>query len=251
MNDYLDVMVSQGVALVTLDDPGRRNALNARMVDQLCEAFDEFEQSDGVRAVVLTGRGKAFCAGADLTHLGSSQRDGLLQIYRGFLRLAESDLVTIAAINGAAVGAGMNVALACDIRLAAASARFDCRFLALGLHPGGGHTWMLQRAVGPQVAAAMVLAGQVLDGHDAERVGLAWKCVSDEDLIDVARTMALSAASNPGELARRAKRSLRQMGFVESHDKAVEIELIEQLWSMDQPAFAERLAAMKARISDK
>ena len=89
-----------------------------------------------------SGEPPAFCAGADLSHLGSSQREGLLNIYEGFLRFGRCPLPTIAAVNGAAVGAGMNLALVCDDRIAAERARFDTRFLQLGLHPGGGHTWM-------------------------------------------------------------------------------------------------------------
>src|SRR5690606_30490026 len=110
--------------------------------------------------------------------------------YEGFLRVARCPLPTIAAVNGPAVGAGMNLALACDVRLAGQSARFDTRFLQLGVHPGGGHTWMMRNAVGPQAAAAMVLFGEVLDGAEAERCGLAWRCVADDELVDTAFTMA-------------------------------------------------------------
>src|SRR5205823_197881 len=109
---------------------------------------------------------------------------GLRSVYEGFLRVARSPLPTVAAVNGAAVGAGMNLALCCDVRIAGRSARFDTRFLKLGLHPGGGHTWMLQRAIGPQGAAAMVLFGDVLNGEAAEKCGLVWRCVDDDALLD-------------------------------------------------------------------
>src|ERR671920_1584162 len=99
------------------------------------------------------GAPPAFCAGADLGNLAEATGDGLGRIYEGFLRIARSPLPTLAAVNGAAVGAGMNLALVCDVRLAARRAPFDTRFIDLGLHPGGGHTWMLRNAVGPQVAA--------------------------------------------------------------------------------------------------
>src|SRR5690606_10735426 len=137
-------------------------------------------ESDGTtRAVVLTGSGSAFCAGADLTQLGEAREEGLLRIYEGFLRVARSPLPTVAAVNGPAVGAGMNLALACDLRVAGTSARFDTRFVDLGIHPGGGHTWMLRRLVGPQTAAAMLLFGERLDGPAAEAAGLVWRCVPD------------------------------------------------------------------------
>ncbi|HEX8581868.1 MAG TPA: enoyl-CoA hydratase-related protein, partial [Acidimicrobiales bacterium] len=136
-----------GVAVVVLDDPGRRNALTQAMVDGIVTAFDRLEVDGGIGAVIVTGAPPAFCAGADLGDLAGGTRQGLLAIYEGFLRVARSPLATVAAVNGAAVGAGMNLALACDVRLAGRSARFDTRFLDLGLHPGGGHTWLLRRAV--------------------------------------------------------------------------------------------------------
>lgn len=237
------------VAVLTLDDERRRNALTLPLCEAVSAAVDEVEDDPDLGALVVTGRGPAFCAGADLSHLGEARREGLLAVYEGFLRIARSPLPTLAAVNGAAVGAGMNLALACDVRLAGRSARFDTRFLDLGIHPGGGHTWMFRRAAGLQTTMAAVLFGQVLDGAEAERVGLAWRCVDDDALLDEAVAMAGRAASMPPELSRAAKRTILDMGTVEDHPAAVERELIDQLWSMDQPAFAERLAALQGRIS--
>jgi glycerophosphoryl diester phosphodiesterase len=135
------------------------------------------------------------------------------------------------------------------VRLAGRSARFDTRFLQLGIHPGGGHTWMLQRAVGPQGTAAMVLFGEMLDGEAAVAHGLAWRCVPDESLVDEAVTLARRAAAVPRELLRRTKETLRDVAALSEHGEAVERELVTQLWSMDQPAFAERLAALQKRIN--
>jgi enoyl-CoA hydratase len=242
---------AEGVAVLTLDEPERRNALNLDLVHEIVSAFDMLEVDETAGAVVITGAPPAFCAGADLGNLGSAQEEGLRAIYEGFLRVGRSSLPTIAAVNGAAVGAGMNLALVCDVRLAARRAKFDTRFLDLGLHPGGGHTWMLQRAVGPQAAAAMVLFGQVLDGEAAERAGLAWRCVDDDALLDEALALAARAASMPRPLARRAKETLATMPTVATHDEAVDVEIAAQLWSTQQPFFAERLQALKARISGR
>lgn len=241
--------VDDGVAVITLDDPERRNALSQTLVDELVATLDALEATDEAGAVVITGAPPAFCAGADLSELGASREDGLRRIYKGFLRVAQLTLPTIAAVNGPAVGAGMNLALACDLRLAGQSARFDTRFLQLGIHPGGGHTWMLRRAVGEQSAAAMVLFGEVLDGERAAACGLAWRCVADDALLDEARTLAQRAAAVPRELARRTKETLHEVAGIADHRAAVERELRAQLWSMEQPEFAKRLAELQQRIS--
>ena len=241
--------LTDGVAVVTLSAPERRNAFDLEMCRETAALFDALEADDAVHAVVITGEGSAFCAGADLSHLGESQREGLLAIYEGFLRVAACPLPTIAAVNGPAVGAGMNLALAADVRLAGASARFDTRFLQLGIHPGGGHTWMLRRLAGPQVAAAMVLFGEVLNGQEAVECGLAWRCVPDDELLDVALEMAGRAAAAPGELVRRTKATIAAVANIDDHPSAVERELVDQAWSVSQPEFQERLAAMRSRIS--
>jgi enoyl-CoA hydratase len=239
------------VALVTLDAPDRRNALSLGIVDEIVAAFDAIDTDPDVGAVVVTGAPPAFCAGADLSHLGSSQRQGLSRIYEGFLRVARSPLPTVAAVNGVAVGAGVNLALVCDVILAGESARFDTRFIDLGLHPGGGHTWMLQRRIGSQAAAALVLFGRVLDGRQAERAGLAWSCVPDDELLPLAMEMASAAAHAPRDLVVRIKETMRDVTQVTDHAAAVERELDPQVWSINQPAFQERLAALRQRISTR
>jgi len=253
MTDHIriDVDTERKVATLTLDEPDRRNSLTMPMVHEIVAAVDELEGRDDVGALVVTGAGSAFCAGADLSHLGTSREDGLRDIYEGFLRIGRSSLPTVAAVNGAAVGAGMNLALCCDVRIAARRARFDTRFLQLGLHPGGGHTWMLQRIVGPQTARAMVLFGEVLDGTAAERAGLVRSCVDDDQLLESALRLAAGAASAPPELARRAKQTLATVAGLDDHPAAVDVELEAQVWSLDQPEFKERLAALQSQITSK
>ena len=247
-DELVAVGVEDGVAVLTLNEPERRNALTFASVDAIASAVDGLEARDDVGALVVTGAGSAFCAGADLGHLGTSRDPGLRDIYEGFLRIGRSSLPTVAAVNGAAVGAGMNLALCCDLRVAARRARFDTRFLQLGLHPGGGHTWMLQRIVGPQAAAATLLFGEVLDGRAAEQAGLAWRGVEDGELVATALAMARRCAEGPHELARRMKATLRRQAGISTSAEAVDVELEAQLWSLDQPDFAERLAALQRRI---
>ena len=145
----------------------------------------------------------------------------------------------------------MNLALSCDIRIAAESAFFDTGFLKLNLHPGGGHTWLLMREIGLQGTEAMAIFGETLDGRAAERKGLAWKCVPDDQLLDAARKMAGYAASKPRDLVRHVDKTINEMISTENHHEAVETEFERQMWSVHQPEFKDAIDAMKARISKK
>ena len=234
------------VAVLTVHDPDRRNALNLALAAELAEAVRACEADEQVGAIVVTGTPPAFCAGADLTALGEAREQGMRDIYAGFLAVASCSLPTVAAVNGAAVGAGLNLALACDVRLATESARFDARFLQLGIHPGGGMTWMLQRIVGPQRAAAMTLFSQVYDAKAALAAGLVLDVV--DDVVERAVQVASQAAQAPRELVVATKRTMRATAAAAAHADAVELEIGPQLASMDSPAFAERLAALRRRI---
>lgn len=251
MSEAVLAEVADRVATVTLNDPEKRNAISLELVDGITAAFDRLEADEDVGAIVVTGAPPAFCAGADLSHLGTSKEEGLRRIYEGFLRLSRCPLPTLAAVNGAAVGAGLNMALSCDVRLAAESARFDTRFLALGLHPGGGYTWMLRRIAGVQATMATALFGDILDGREAERVGLVWRCLPDDELLGAAHEMAARAAAAPRELARRVKATVADMATIDDHAAAVERELVDQLWSLDQPEFGRRLGALQERIRSR
>lgn len=249
------------VAVLTLDDPDRRNALSQTLVDDIVATLDRLEADESVGAVVVTGAPPAFCAGADLGDLATSGSDAatddaaakasLRSIYEGFLRVARCSLPTVAAVNGAAVGAGLNMAMACDVRIAAESARFDSRFAAIGLHPGGGGTWLLHQALGPHATAALSLFGARVDGPRAVEIGLAWRCVPDAELLDAAVEFARPAAEAPRALMQRIKATLRSWPGVATHDEAVEAELDPQVWSVRQPEFAERLEALRRRISSQ
>jgi enoyl-CoA hydratase len=245
--EHVRVDRRERVAVVTLVDRERRNAMTATMVAEIVETFDALEADASVGAVVITGEPPAFCSGADVAALGSlsdEQTEGgrrsIASIYEGFLRVLRSSLPTVAAVNGPAVGAGLNLALACHVRLAGESARFDTRFLRIGLHPGGGHAWMLDRAIGPQAAAAMVLFGQRLDGARAAEVGLAWACHPDNELVDRAVDLASNAASVPRELSAAAAATLREVPWQADFDAAVATEVTRQTWSLGQGWFRPR-----------
>lgn len=224
------------VAILTLDDPERRNALTAPLVAEIVAAMDELDRDPSVGAIVVTGAAPAFCSGADVHALramadGTEEPADVRDIYAGFLRVLDSPLPTIAAVNGPAVGAGCNLALACDVRIAGESAIFDARFLRIGIHPGGGHTYLLDRAVGPQVTAAMNLFGERIRGARAVAVGLAWECVADDELIERAVALAARAAEVPRELSIRTKATLRHTASLTDHETAMRFELEHQIWS--------------------
>jgi Enoyl-CoA hydratase/carnithine racemase len=241
-----------GVALLTLTNERRRNSITVDMVEQFVALMDEVEAQPAIGAVVVTGAGEAFCAGADLRHLvdvsagGDGTRQSLRAIYTMFHRLYHCNLPTVAAVNGPAVGAGLNLALACDVRIAGESALFSTRFLELGLHPGGGHTWMLREAVGAQTAKAMVLFNENLNGREAERIGLVWRCVRDEDLLPSALALAEQACRDPQEVVKAAKATLREARRISEYDAAVDYEIEKQLWSVQRDDFRQRIAAMTA-----
>lgn len=240
--------VADRVALITVNDPDRRNAVTGAMSAQLRAAVRRAEADPNVHAVVVTGAGRAFCAGADLSALGDATEHGLLRLYDGFMAVAECSLPTVAAVNGAAVGAGLNLALAADVRVAGPAAVFDARFQQLGLHPGGGASWMLHRAVGPQVARAALLFGMRFDAEAAVRHGLALQVADDP----VAAALALAAgpAAAPRDVVLATKATMRvtaSPGSIDSeqHEFAKRTELGPQAASVRSPEFASRLAAAR------
>lgn len=235
------------VAVLTVSDPARRNAMNLDIAAKLVAAVDAAVADDGVGAIVVTGEDPAFCAGADLAELAAADPDTLRTVYGGFVAVAECPLPTIAAVNGAAVGAGMNLALACDVRLAGPTAKFDSRFLQIGLHPGGGYTWMLTRAVGVQGAAALSLFGESADAAEAERIGLVHRKV--DDVLGTAVAMAAKAAAAPKELVLATKATLRAAAVLDTQAEVLEIEVARQAVSLRSPQAQELIASLRSRIS--
>lgn len=250
MSDAILIDIHDRVAILTLNDPDRRNMVTVESSAALRAAVEEIEANTVVHALIVTGAGNAFCAGADLGGLGSATESGLRALYDGFLAVSNCVLPTIAAVNGWAVGAGMNLALAADIRIAAPTAILDARFQALGLHPGGGMTWMLQRAVGTQVGRAALLFGMCFDALAAVRYGLALSVAADP--VAAARELAQAPAKAPRDVVIATKASMRATanpGLVDTYQHliAVETELTPQAASIMSPVFAERIAAARRR----
>ncbi|MFC8511831.1 enoyl-CoA hydratase-related protein [Streptomyces sp. NPDC057257] len=250
--DLVEVEHRGGIAQVVLSDPQRRNVLSGPMIDALLDAYDHAEADPGIRCVVLAAHGPAFCAGAELEVLEKSAAgdfSGIERVYRAFLRVAESALPTIAVVDGPAVGAGFNLALACDLRTASAGAVFDSRFTALRLLPGGGHVWLLERAVGRQAATAMALFGERIGADDAHRLGLVWSVsATPEDALEQARALAGRVAGVEREFVTTLVGSLRDAASVGSHDLAVTGERYTQRWSVTRPDFLSGVRNMRARV---
>ena len=242
------------VLVVTLNVPARRNVLSAGLVAAVAGAYDAAEADPAVRCVVLTGAGSAFCAGAELDTLESAAGGDFApvrEVYQGFLRVLASPLPTVAAVNGPAVGAGFNLALACDLRLAAATARFDTRFPALHLHPGGGHTWLLTRAVGPQHAMLASLFGEVWNAEQAHARGLVAAVHPADGLLDAAVALGNRLASQSPAYVRAVTATLRAAAGGATHAEVLERESAAQEWSLGEPEFLRGLEEIRARIASR
>lgn len=238
-------------ALLKLDDPKRRNILSPALCRELSAAVAEANADDRVKAIVITGAAPAFCAGAhldDLQAAAGGDTEALHAVYRSFTDVANSALPTIAAVNGAAVGAGMNLALACDLRVASEDASFDTRFLKIGLHPGGGHGWMLLRAVGWAQAARLLLLGQPVRAAEALAIGLVQRVEVPEKLVDCALDWANRAEALPRELIVATKASLR-VAAQSDHATTFAHEAEAQMHSLHQPPFAELVRRLQASIA--
>lgn len=246
--------VSGSVGVVRLARSERRNVLDETMVRDLARAFERAENAPEVTAIVLTGAGPVFCAGASLDTLLASADGGFAEVeevYEGFLRVLRSPLPTIAAVNGPAVGAGLNLALACDVRIASSTARFESRFAALRLHPGGGHTWLLEKAVGRQTATLMAMFGEVLDAEQALGHGLVASVHEPEALVDAAVEIGRRLEGLDGDYVRLVARSLREAEQTLEHRAMLEVETERQRWSTLQPDFRRGVRAIQDRISSR
>lgn len=192
-----------GVVTLTFNRPDVRNAMTGELTEAFGAAVDSLRGDPAVRAVIVTGAGKAFCAGGDLSWISPgpgadipSIRAKMRAFYPKFLVVRSLEVPTIAAMNGAAIGAGLCVAMACDIRIAAHDAKLSTAFLRLGMHPGMAATYLLTRLVGTARAAELFFTARTVDGREAERLGLVNRSVPGDALLDEARSLAHEIAAN-------------------------------------------------------
>ncbi len=249
------------VAQLTLNDPERRNAMTEPMGEAFAARMAALAADPELRAVVLTGAGRAFSAGGDLDWLerkaeaGAADpggptrrrnRDAMRTFYGLFLSIRSLPVPTIAAVNGAAVGAGLCVALACDLRIAARDARLGLNFTRLGIHPGMGATWTLPRIVGPAHAAELLLTGRLVDGEEAARIGLVNRCCAREAVLDEALALARELAE-AAPLALRGCREALERSPAASLEDQLAFEAARQAECYETEDFREGLRAVRER----
>lgn len=198
-----------GYRAITLNRPDRLNALTIEMGDALIAALAEAEADEGCRAVLLTGAGRGFCAGQDLAAVGDAPLGSLLEHYNPMIRkLRNLRMPVVCAVNGVAAGAGANLALACDVVLAAKSASFIQAFARIGLIPDCGGTWFLPRLVGAARARALAMLAEPLPAETAAEWGLIWQAVDDDRLIDAAQALTARLATQATQGLALIKRAL-------------------------------------------
>ncbi|MBA2381720.1 MAG: enoyl-CoA hydratase/isomerase family protein [Chloroflexi bacterium] len=247
----LRVEIDDDVATITLDRPDTLNALTVPLKEALLAAFRAVAADPAIRAVVLTGAGRAFCAGQDLRERLEPDvaplADEIRLRYNPLIRAMRSlDKPIVGAINGVAAGAGASMAFACDIRLAAAGASFLLAFGRVGLVPDSGATWLLPRLVGGAKAAEMALLGEPLSAADAERMGLVTRVVPAEALVDEAQQLASQLARGAPQALALTKRALEQ-GWSATFEEQLETEAEFQGRAGDTADHAEGIAAFVER----
>jgi enoyl-CoA hydratase/carnithine racemase len=224
---YNDIIfdLTDHIATITLNRPQAMNALNREMYGELEQALRESHRDREVRCVIITGEGRAFCSGDDVKQIMLGERSTTNGAAERPVRnpkspptpagaaLLECDKPVIAAVNGAAVGWGMDLSLMCDIRIASENAKFGELFIKRGLMPDLGGIWRLPQVVGLSKAAELLFTGDVIDAREAERIGLVTKVTAHDDLMAEARTLGAKIAANPPIAMRFIKEGLRKATY--------------------------------------
>ena len=225
MADYTHLRLerpSDGVAVLTLDNPDQRNAMSDQMTESWVAAVGELAADRSLRVVVVTGEGSAFCSGGNTSWIASEPdatvdelRQRMLPFYRAWLSIRRLEVPTIAAVNGPAIGAGLCLALACDIRYAARGARLGVPFVRLGMHAGMAGTYLLPNVVGSAHARDLLLTGRVVDADEALRLGLVSRVIEPEEFRAEVRSTAESVAATAPVASRLTKLALADGGHAD------------------------------------
>ncbi|SEH03572.1 enoyl-CoA hydratase [Nonomuraea solani] len=256
MSELLVDRSDDGVVQVTLNRPDLRNAMTDAMTAQWLETMSGLAKDRDVRCLIVTGAGTAFSSGGDLSWIGERNteavpqlRDRMLAFYRTWLTITELEIPTIAAVNGPAVGAGLCVALACDLVYAADDAKLLAPFTTLGLHPGMAATYLLPRRAGASLAREMLLTGRVMIGVEAADKGLVNQSFPKNDLMSEVRAIATKIAQNAPIATRLTKVALNQDH--QDLEAALRWESLAQPVTMASSDMIEGLAAHRERRMPK
>ena len=244
---------SEGVVLLTLDNPGMRNAMSDEMTSSWVTAIDALASDTSVRAVVVTGEGSAFCSGGNTSWIASEPdatvdrlRSRMMPFYRAWLSIRRLEVPTIAAVNGHAIGAGLCLALACDIRYAASGAKLGLPFNKLGMHAGMAGTWLLPNVVGPAHARDLLLTGRVVEADEALRLGLVSRVVDPDAFLDEVLQTAAGIAATAPIAARLTKVALADGGHAD-FESALQWEALAQPMTLATADLQEGIAAAKEK----
>jgi enoyl-CoA hydratase len=244
---------AEGVAVLTLDNPDQRNAMSPAMTASWVRAVDHLAADRSVRAVVVTGEGAAFCSGGDTSWIASEPdatvdelRTRMMPFYRAWLSIRRLEVPTIAAVNGAAIGAGLCLALACDLRYAADSAKLGVPFVKLGMHPGMAATYLLPNVVGAAHARDLLLTGRVVTGEEARRMALVSGVSPREQLLEDAMTTARGIAASAPIATRLTTLALRDGGHAD-FEAALQWEGMAQPLTLATEDLQEGIAASRER----
>lgn len=249
---YHHILVDRhdGIVTLTLNHPENLNAMTAEMGDEVSDLVRALNQDQSARVLILTGAGRAFSAGGAIANL-QSRAAGVASeppknFYKRFLALRELEIPTIAAINGPAVGAGFCLALACDLRVAAAHARMGLNFVRLGIHPGMAATFTTPRIVGLAKACEVIFTGRLYSGEEAFALGLVNRVVPLENLMEETMALAREIAGNAPIAVRLAKKALYR-GEADLLEAAIEVESQHQAYTWTTEDAKEGIAAMREK----
>ncbi|MGE0825295.1 MAG: enoyl-CoA hydratase/isomerase family protein [Candidatus Binatia bacterium] len=260
MANYEHILVDhsdEGIVTLTLNHPENLNAMTGEMGDEVTALVRELKDDHRARVLVLTGAGRAFCAGGAKGNLqsrttgGGGNREAPKVFYKRFLALRQLEIPTIAAINGPAVGAGFCIALACDMRVAAANARMGLNFVRLGIHPGMAGTYTTPRIVGMAKACEVLFTGKLYTGEEAFALGLVNRVVPQEKVVDEAMSLAREIAIYSAPIAvRLAKRALYK-GDADPLEAAIDVESEYQAFTWTTEDAKEGITAMTEKRTPK
>jgi enoyl-CoA hydratase len=244
---------SEGVVLLTFDNADQRNAMSEEMTSSWVAAVDDLAGDRSVRAVVVTGAGSAFCSGGDTSWIASEPdaevdhlRTRMIAFYRAWLSIRKLEVPTIAAVNGAAIGAGLCLALACDLRYASSSAKLGAPFVKLGMHPGMAATYLLPNVMGDAHARDLLLTGRIAGAEEAMRLGMVSRVMPDETFLEDVLEIAAGVAEGAPIPSRYTTLALRTGGH-QDFESALQWEALAQPITLATADLQEGIAAAKQR----